>query len=211
MLKLPRVLLALASVLLLAALPLPLWRVRLIAPQYPEGLGMEIYARTVRGATEHDLGNINELNHYIGMRAIEPDAIKDFRIIPWAFVGLAVLGVAAAIIGKRPLAIAWVAMFAVVGAIGIWDFWHWEYMYGHDLDMAHAIIKVPGMSYQPPLIGAKQLLNFTATSWPAAGTFIIGLSFALGALAAFMPRRAATTSAAAQPTRKRSLHHTAVA
>lgn len=207
--KLPRVLLALASVLLLAALPLPLWRVRLIAPQYPEGLGMEIFARTVRGATEHDLGNINELNHYIGMRPIEPEKIKDFQVIPWAFVGLAVLGAAAAIIGKRPLAIAWVAVFAVVGAVGIWDFWHWEYTYGHDLDVAHAIIKVPGMSYQPPLIGAKQLLNFTATSWPAPGTFLIGLSFALGALAAFMPRRSATVHAAARPTKR--LHDTAVA
>lgn len=196
MLKIPRVLLALASVLLLAALPLPLWRVRLIAPQYPEGLGLAIYARTVRGATEHDLGNINELNHYIGMRAIEPEKISDFRVIPWAIVGLAVLGAAAAIIGKRPLAIAWVAVFVVAGVAGVWDFWHWEYTYGHDLDVAHAIIKVPGMSYQPPLIGAKQLLNFTATSWPAAGTFVVGLSFAVGAMAAFLPNRPRTAQAA---------------
>lgn len=207
--KLPRVLLALASVLLLLALPLPLWRVSLIAPQYPEGLGMEIYARTVRGATEHDLGNINELNHYIGMRAIEPEKIKDFRVIPWAIVGLAVFGVAAAIIGKRPLAVAWVAMFAVAGVVGLWDFWHWEYTYGHDLDVAHAIIKVPGMSYQPPLIGAKQLLNFTATSWPALGTFVIGLSFAIGAMAAFLPRRSATIHSAAQSAGP--IHHPAVA
>lgn len=207
--KLPRVLLALASGLLLLALPLPLWRVRLIAPQYPEGLGMEIYARTVRGATEHDLGNINELNHYIGMRAIEPETIADFRVIPWAIVGIAVFGVAAAIIGKRPLAIAWVAVFVVAGVAGLWDFWHWEYMYGHDLDMVHAIIKVPGMTYQPPLIGAKQLLNFTATSWPAAGTFLIGLSFAIGAVAAFMPARSRTAHAVARDARP--LHHPAVA
>lgn len=209
MLKHSRVLLALASGLLLLALPLPLWRVRLIAPQYPEGLGMEIYARTVRGATEHDLGNINELNHYIGMRAIEPEAIADFRVIPWAIVGIAVFGVVAAIIGKRPLAIAWVAVFVIAGVAGLWDFWHWEYMYGHDLDMVHAIIKVPGMTYQPPLIGAKQLLNFTATSWPAAGTLMIGLSFAIGAMAAFLPARSRPTSAVAP--HARPLHHPAVA
>ena len=209
MLKLPRVLLALASVLLLLALPLPLWRVRLIAPQYPEGLGLEIYARTVRGATEHDLGNINELNHYIGMRAIEPEKIKDFQVIPWAIVGVTALGLAAAIIGNRKFAIAWVVVFAIVGAVGVWDFWHWEYTYGHDLDVAHAIIKVPGMSYQPPLIGAKQLLNFTATSWPAAGTFVVGLSFAIGVLAAFLPSRSRTAHAAEQ--RTDPLHHPAVA
>jgi hypothetical protein len=197
MLKLPRVLLALASALLLAALPLPLWRIRLIAPQYPEGLGMAIYARTVRGATEHDLGNINELNHYIGMRAIDPDTITDFRVIPWAIAGIAVLGLAAAIRGKRSLAVAWLGVFVAAGLVGLWDFWHWEYTYGHDLDVAHAIIKVPGMSYQPPLIGAKQLLNFTATSWPAAGTFLIGLSFAIGVVAAFLPTRSRPTASAA--------------
>ena len=35
------------------------------------------------------------------------------------------------------------------------------------------------MTYQPPLIGSKQLLNFTAESWPAAGA-ILGVAFALG-------------------------------
>lgn len=207
--KLSRVLLALASVLLLAALPLPLWRVRLIAPQYPEGLGLEIYARTVRGATEHDLGNINELNHYIGMRAIEPEKITDFRVIPWAIIGLATVGIAAAIAGRRPLAVAWLGLFAVAGVVGMWDFWHWEFMYGHDLDMLHAIIKVPGMSYQPPLIGAKQLLNFTATSWPASGTFVVGLSFAIGVAAAFLPKRTRTVRALARSVEV--LHRPAVA
>ena len=51
---------------------------------------------------------------------------------------------------------------------GLIDFWKWEYDYGHDLDTVNAIIKIPGMSYQPPVIGSRQLLNFTATSWPAA-------------------------------------------
>jgi hypothetical protein len=202
MTKLSRVLLALASALLLFALPLPLWRVRLIAPQYPEGLGMDIYARTVRGATEHDLGNINELNHYIGMRAIEPDAIADFRVIPWAMAGIALFGLVAALAGRRWLAAAWVVVFMAAGVLGLWQFWHWEYVYGHDLDMAHAIIKVPGMSYQPPLIGAKQLLNFTATSWPAPGAWLVALSFTTGAIAALLGPRAGPVRAAAPRARR---------
>ena len=36
------------------------------------------------------------------------------------------------------------------------------------------------MTYQPPLIGTKQLLNFTATSWPALGAVCLGVAFALG-------------------------------
>lgn len=175
-----RVLLALAAGLLLAALALPLWRVELVAPQYPEGLGMRIRAHTVVGATEHDLENINELNHYIGMKAIEPREIPELEIIPWLIGGLAALALATAIIAKRPMVWAWLVSFAVLGAVGMWDFWRWEYSYGHDLDMAHAIIKIPGMSYQPPLIGTKQLLNFTASSWPSTGTLLIGAAFLLG-------------------------------
>jgi copper chaperone NosL len=51
------------------------------------------------------------------------------------------------------------------------DFYRWEYNYGHNLDST-APIQVPGMAYQPPLIGFKQLLNFGAYSMPAAGGWI---------------------------------------
>ena len=36
-----------------------------------------------------------------------------------------------------------------------------------------AAIKVPGMTYQPPLLGAKQMLNINAHSWPASGGWIV--------------------------------------
>ena len=61
------------------------------------------------------------------------------------------------------------------------DFWKWEYNYGHTLNPDAAII-VPGMSYQPPLIGFKQLLNFGAYSIPDIGGWIfvgVGIIFAV--------------------------------
>jgi len=192
-----RVLLAFASAFLLFALPLPLWQIRLIAPQYPEGLGMDIHARTVVGAKEHDLDNINELNHYIGMKTIEPEGIAELRVIPWLIAGLGVLGFVVAIARKRALLIAWLMSFGVLGVVGLWDFWHWEHDYGHNLDLKHAIIKVPGMTYQPPLIGTKQLLNFTASSWPAAGAMLLGAAFVLGVAAMFIGKRADQRVAAA--------------
>jgi len=198
---LSRLLLALASVSLLLALPLPLWRIRLVAPQYPEGLGMDIHARTVRGAKEHDLENINALNHYIGMKAIEPAGIAELRVIPWLIAGLGVLGLGVAVTRKRTLAIAWVGSLGALGAIGMWDFWRWERDYGHNLDFEHAIIKVPGMSYQPPLIGTKQLLNFTASSWPASGSILLGVAFVLGAVALLLARGDAETRSVATPRR----------
>ena len=67
-----RLLVALAAVLLLGTLVTPIWRVHLVAPQYPEGLGMLIGINSITGVKEFDLRSINALNHYIGMRPILP-------------------------------------------------------------------------------------------------------------------------------------------
>ena len=174
-----RLLVALAAVLLLGMLVTPIWRVHLVAPQYPEGLGMEIRANTIRGLKENDLRSINALNHYIGMKPITPEAIPELRIIPWIVGGLAVTGLLAAAAGRRRLVWAWLGLFGMSGIVGMIDFWRWEYSYGHDLDFENAIISVPGMTYQPPLIGSKQLLNFTAASWPATGAILAGFAFVL--------------------------------
>ena len=55
------------------------------------------------------------------------------------------------------------------------DFWKWEYNYGHNLS-TDAPIQVPGMSYQPPLIGYKQLLNFGAYSIPDIGGWLMAVA-----------------------------------
>lgn len=61
------------------------------------------------------------------------------------------------------------------GIGGLIDFYMWGHDYGHNLS-PDAPIKVPGMSYQPPLLGCKQLLNINACSWPYTGSIFIGLS-----------------------------------
>ena len=181
--KVPRILILLASVLMIGVYVFPLWSVRLTAPQYPEGLGMQIRINTVEGATENDLNNINNLNHYIGMKRIEPDTIPELRIMPWIVAAIIVTGVATAAFARRRLVYAWTAGFFAIAIVGLIDFWKWEYDYGHHLDNEHAILKIPGMTYQPPLIGAKQLLNFRAVSLPALGGILAGVALVL-ALAA---------------------------
>ena len=175
----------LAAVALLAtAYVLPLWRVELIAPQYPEGLGMLIRINGVDGLKPNDLQSINGLNHYIGMKAIEPDAIPELRWMPWILAGLIAGGLGVAALGRRLPLYLWGAALAVLLVAGLWDYWRWGYDYGHDLDFEHAIIKIPGMTYQPPLLGRKKLLNFTATSWPASGGIAMGLAAGLVVAAA---------------------------
>ncbi len=169
--------LALAAALLLAtAYALPLWRVGLVAPQYPEGLGMRIHINNVVGMKENDLGSINGLNHYIGMKTIEPDAIPELKIMPIVLGVLVALGLATAATGKRVVLLTWATGLGLFFIAGLYDFWRWEYSYGHDLDYEHAIIKIPGMTYQPPLIGSQKLLNFTATSWPDSGAYMMAIA-----------------------------------
>lgn len=184
-----RLLLGLTMVVGLAALVLPLWEVRLGAPQYPEGLGLRIFAHTVAGIKPQDLQNINGLNHYIGMQEIRPDAIPELRFMPWIIAGLLFAGAAVAWRGSRRALAIWLVVFALLGAVGLWDFWRWEYDYGHNLDMDKAIIIVPDMTYQPPLIGSKQLLNFTATAWPGLGALALGVPFLAGVLVLVLGRR----------------------
>lgn len=172
-----RLVVALAALALLAVFALPLWRIDLVAPQYPEGLGMVIRINTIEGARPSDLQNLNELNHYIGMHVIDPGAIPELRWMPWIVGCLAVAGLLAAAVGRTGVVVTWLVANAGAAAAGIGDFYRWEYDYGHHLDLERAIIKVPGMTYQPPLLGSKQLLNFTATSYPAVGAWIVGLAF----------------------------------
>ena len=193
MTRLSRILLGVASLMLLTVYVFPLWRVNLIAPQYPEGLGMLIRINTVTGIQPNDLANINGLNHYIGMKTIEPDAIPELRVMPWIVGALIALGLVAAAMGRRRLLYVWLGAFAMFAVVGMIDFWRWEYDYGHNLDFEHAIIKVPGMTYQPPLIGTRQLLNFTASSWPDVGAICLGVAFLMGVAALFLTRRAART------------------
>ncbi|HEU6452666.1 MAG TPA: hypothetical protein VFT57_14700 [Gemmatimonadaceae bacterium] len=190
---------AAAALLMAGGFLLPLWQIRLLAPQYPEGLGLYIHVNTVRGMTEHDLNSINSLNHYIGMKAIDPAAIPVLNIMPWVLGALVAGALLVAVAGRRKLLAVWLGAFATAAVLGLLEFWKWERDYGRNLDMENAIIKVPGMSYEPPLIGAKQLLNFTAISLPAAGAVLLGIAFLLGAYAlsiAVRAARAARTEAA---------------
>ncbi|MFI5145029.1 MAG: hypothetical protein ACHQJ4_05480, partial [Ignavibacteria bacterium] len=139
------------------------------APQYPEGLGMNIWINKITG----DLNTINGLNHYIGMKRIEPNSINELSYMPYILGFLAITGIITGLLGRKKLLTVWVVIFVVLGIAGGIDFYKWEYDYGHNLN-PEAAIKIPGMSYQPPLLGTEQLLNFTATSLPdAGGVFVI--------------------------------------
>jgi len=186
--RVSRIGMAVAAALLGVPFLKPLWHIGLIAPQYPEGLGLYIWINQITGQKPQDLDSINGLNHYIGMKEIIPESIPELRFMPYLVGGLLVLGLLTALAGKRPLLYAWTGLFVLLSLAGLADFWKWGYDYGHNLDPT-AAIRVPGMAYQPPLIGAKQLLNFYATSWPAAGGWALILSLGIGVGLCVLERR----------------------
>ncbi len=181
-----RLLIIFAGLILIPLWYIPFWSISMPAPQYPEGIGMYIYINDIQGHDRHDIQNINILNHYIGMQEIHKEEIPELRIIPWIVIAMIAFAFLTALTGSQKMLMTWIVLFLLLSIAGIVDYWWWGYDYGHNLDPS-APIKVPGMSYQPPLIGSKQLLNMHASSWPYWGSLFLALSFASAAAAKWLP------------------------
>lgn len=181
-----RILLIFCAIALLAVLFVPMWRIDLDAPQYPEGLMLLIYANKLGG----NVDIINGLNHYIGMRTLHTDDFPEFKLLPGIIIFFSIVSLIVGILGRRKWLNALFILFVCFGVIAMVDFWRWEYQYGHDLN-PDAAIRIPGMAYQPPLIGFKQLLNFGAYSMPDIGGWIfVGVGAILLLLVILETRRA---------------------
>lgn len=162
-----RIAIGISALLMISAYYLPLWRILMWAPQYPEWLGLKIWINTITG----DLNTINGLNHYIGMKLIKVEMFPEFHYLPYIVGFIIAFGLVTSILNKRFILFAYLGLLVAAGIGALVDFYVWGYDYGHNLDPT-AAIQVPGMSYQPPLIGTKQLLNFTAFSGPDVGGWI---------------------------------------
>ena len=162
-----RITMGVSALALISAYFVPLWQILMWAPQYPEGLEMKIWISTLSG----DVKIISALNHYIGMRIIEVSMFPEFNYMIYIVGFIIAVGVLASIWNKRAGLIAFFLLIIAAGIGALVDFWLWGYDYGHNLN-PEAAIKIEGMSYQPPLIGTKVLLNFTAFSGPDIGGWI---------------------------------------
>ena len=88
----PRLLLLAAAVLIGVTLTQPLWNLTMFAPQYQDGLRMDIYAHELQGGRNgQDIKEINLLNHYIGMRDLSNEDFTEFKWMPFALGILALL------------------------------------------------------------------------------------------------------------------------
>jgi len=163
-----RIIIAIGSLALIIMFFVPAWSIYLIAPQYPEGLSMQIWLYKITGQVEI----INGLNHYIGMKHIKAEMFPEFSFLVYILGFFILFGLAIAFTGSRKLLFIYLVLSLIGGVAALVDFYIWGYKYGHELDPS-AAIKVPGLSYQPPLIGHKKLLNFDSYSYPDTGGWVV--------------------------------------
>jgi len=162
---------------------LPIWTMRLWAPQYPEGLRLVIYANTILG----DLDKINTLNHYVGMHAITANDFKEFAYLPLALTLFGVMALMAALANRRDVALIGWAAFTLFTFVMFKDYANWLYHYGHDLD-PRAALKLD--AFTPPLVGFKKMANFRVWSLPDVGGVLLGIAWLMGPVVAFLDLRA---------------------
>lgn len=180
--SLPRILMFLAVILLASLFIWPMWSITLLAPQYPDGVQMHIYIDKIGGSSPGTLQNVNILNHYIGMKKIEPDSIPELKYMTPIVIFFMVTALIAALMDRKMIYGIWGGLLLLVFCVGLYDFYLWEYDYGHNLD-SNAPMKFDGASFQPPLLGRKEILNFTAISVPHIGGILAGLSLLLSIIA----------------------------
>jgi copper chaperone NosL len=178
-----RIVLALLVIPLALSFTQPLWRISLQAPQYPAGLHMDVYAYTLDGGHNgHDIEEINELNHYIGMHRIERSSFADLDWLPFALGLVGLLTLRAAVIGNVRNLIDLVVITSYITVFAFVRFVYKLYVFGHDLD-PHAAVTI--QPFMPVVVGTKQVANFTTHSWPHIGTAFMA-TFATGLVVVMM-------------------------
>lgn len=168
--------------LLLVAARLPIWQAQFSAPQYPHGLGIAAYGNSVRG----DLGEINELSHYIGMPPFNFVGMPEMRLWPLVVLVTIVAAVVAALTPRRWLRrVACAGLWLTpLGALADVQYRLWQT--GHSIDPL-APIRVP--PFTPRVVGPTTLMNFTLWAYPGMALVLIAVAAAVVSSAPFVVRR----------------------
>jgi hypothetical protein len=167
-----RVLLAAAALLLAFIYFVPLWNMTMFAPQYPDGLRLDIWGYKLAGGNGgQDIKEINILNHYIGMKDLTPEGFREFEWIPFVVGAIALLCLRAAVIGKNSYLVDVTVLYAYFAAFSLWSFGHKLYLYGHNLAPTAAVKVAP---FMPPMFGHRKIANFEIYSYPGPASYALG-------------------------------------
>lgn len=182
-----RVALVFAAVVITASGLLPIWQIKLVAPQYPEGLRLTIYSyKIVAGNNGQDLPEINNLNHYIGMKPIAEADFFEMRWVPFTLGVFLLLTLRAGVIGTMRSLVDLLALFLYFAAFSFGSFYYRLYSYGHHLDPRAPMHIQP---FTPVILGHQQIANFVQSSLPQPAAVFFALFPLLVMVAMWMSRK----------------------
>ena len=167
----PRALLLVALLCLVPTYLTPLYNMTMFAPQYQEGLRLDIYSYKLQGGNDNqDVKEINVLNHYIGMKDLVTEDFTEFKWLPFVIGILGLLFLRTAVLGKASHLVDVTVLYLYFGLFALWSFAYKMYQYGHQLDPKAAVRVDP---FMPPLFGYKKLANFEVYSYPELGSYAL--------------------------------------
>ena len=160
---------------------LPIWRVTLKGPQFPESTypeGITVLFRMTDFVGM--VADMNAINHYIGMLPMEAGAVFLRKLVPFCQLALLISLFVGYFYSKRFWFVFWVIP-ALIPVYFSGIYYYSLYWFGHNMS-AYAPFKIP--PFTPVFIGQSQVANFNTYSYPAIGFYIfiatfICLSFAI--------------------------------
>lgn len=171
---LPSALWLVAGVLLLVSIPFPYWGMELQAPQYPQGLHMQVYVDRMADDNAFDtideVHEIDGLNHYIGMKSLyEAAAVERSLAIPGILAAVVLLAIAA--LWRRRwtwvLSLPTVTIpFVFLIVMGVW-----LHYYGTSLD-PYAPLSGSIRPFSPPVLGAGIIGQFKTVAAVFTGWYL---------------------------------------
>lgn len=180
----PSRLIVISAILILISLLLPYWVLNLKAPQFPDGLTVTAYVNRLEG----DVGELEGLNHYVGLGSFEDAAVFERSIAIVAIVGLVLLLLAGLYIHSR-----WVLVMTLPALlfpiIFLVDLQYWLYDFGHNLDPLAPLAAAVG-EFTPPIFGPAEIAQFNTLALPGVGLVLAFLASALLGYALVLHRRA---------------------
>ncbi len=182
--QLPTWLFAGAAGLLLVSLFLPYWVLNLKAPQFPQGLQVRAYVNRLVG----DVGELEGLNHYVGLRSFEDAAVLEKSVAVIAVIVLVGLLVAALLIHTRwvLLLVLPALLFPVIFIVDL-QFWLWNF--GHNLDPRAPLAAAVG-EFTPPIFGPAEIAQFDTMALPGPGLVLAFIASGMVAAGLWFHRKA---------------------
>lgn len=182
--QLPSILLGVAALLLLISIFLPYWKMTLLAPQYPGGLSVNTFVNRLEG----DVGEIDGLNHYIGMRPLGEAAQleRSLSIFLIAAISLLVLG---AIFIHNQFAAVLTIPAVLYPVIFLADMYYWMRNFGLNLDPT-APLSSAIKPFIPPILGEGKVAQFRTIASLEFGMYLGILASILILIGLFFHRRA---------------------